>query len=109
MLKKGEELYDVLGNACQNAGECFAELNEGEKSINMYDYAILFYRHYSHTNPEKAEKKLAYLLLRSGELHKFLGRKEDMLRLWKESLLLAEKYKGDRLCGMIIQYLKERL
>lgn len=109
MLKKGEELYDILGNACQNMGEYFAELNKLEKSISMYDYAILFYRHYSCENLEKAEKKLAYLLLRSGELYKFLGKKADALRLWNESLALAEKYKGDRLCDMISRYLKERL
>ncbi len=109
MLKKEELYYDVLGDACQNAAEYFIKQSEDKKAVKMLEYAILFYRNYSNTDREKAEKKLAYLLLRMGELYKFIGRKTEAAELWNEAILLAEKYKGNKLCDMIYEYLRKNI
>jgi len=109
MLKKGEKYYDILGDACQNATEYFVKQGEDKKAVKMLEYAILFYRNYSNTNQEKAEKKLAYLLFRTGELYKFIGRKTEAAELWNEAMILAEKYKGNKLCDMIYEYLRKNI
>ena len=109
MLKKGEKHYDILGNACQNTAEYFIKQGEDKKAVQMLEYAISFYRHYSNTDQAKAEEKLAYLLFRTGELYKFIGRKTDSLQLWNEAMLLSEKHKGNKLCNMIYEYLRKNI
>ena len=69
---------------------------DSTKDITNYEY-------------EKAEKKLAYLLFRTGELYKFIGRKTEAAELWNEAMLLAEKYKGNKLCDMIYEYLRKNI